>query len=151
MSAAAATSDPTSRERGNVQRRIRLKTRVFAILVILSNALGNFFMTWGLRHREGSLSLSPVDYVLAILDPWVMLGVGLLILWLLSRMAFLSWADLSYVLPVTALGYVVSAMMGWLFLHEQVSWQRWAGTILIVAGIGLVARTNPGTVAAESL
>ena len=109
------------------------KTRVFAIIVILSSALGNFFLTWGLKHREGSLALSPVDYVLAIFNPWVMLGVALLILWLLSRMALLSWADLSYVLPVTALGYVVSAMMGRFFLHEQVSWQRWAGTILIVA------------------
>lgn len=130
-------------------RRIRLKTRTFAIVVILSNALGNFFLTWGLKHREGSLSISPVDYVLAILDPWVMLGVALLTLWLLSRMAFLSWADLSYVLPVTAMGYVVSAMMGRWFLHEQVSGQRWAGTILIVLGIGLVARTNPHTIRAE--
>ena len=132
-------------------RRIRLKTRTFAIIVILSNAFGNLFLTWGLRHREGSLSFSPLDYVAAILDPWVMLGVALLILWLLSRMAFLSWADLSYVLPVTALGYVVSALMGRFFLHEQVSWHRWAGTILIVLGISLVARTNPHTVPAESL
>ena len=131
-------------------RRIRLKTRAFAIIVILSNALGNFFLTWGLRHREGTLSLSPVDYVLAILDPWVMLGVALLILWLLSRMAFLSWADLSYVLPVTALGYVVTAVIGRFFLNEQVSWQRWAGTLLIVSGIGLVARTSPRTVVGES-
>jgi drug/metabolite transporter (DMT)-like permease len=131
-------------------RRIRLKTRTFAIIVILSNALGNFFLTWGLKHREGSLTFAPMGYILAILDPWVMFGVALLILWLLSRMAFLSWADLSYVLPVTALGYVVSAMMGRWFLHEQVSWQRWAGTILIVLGIGLVARTNPHAASAES-
>jgi drug/metabolite transporter (DMT)-like permease len=134
----------------SASKRIRLKTRTFAIIVIVSNALGNFFLTWGLRHREGRLSLSPVDYVLAILDPWVMLGVALLILWLLSRMAFLSWADLSYVLPVTALGYVVTALIGRLFLNEQVSWQRWAGTLLIVAGIGLVARTNPHAASGDS-
>lgn len=126
-----------------VSPRLRAKTRGFAIIVILSNAFGNFFLTWGLRHREGHLSLSPVDYILAILNPWVLLGVALLILWLLSRMAFLSWADLSYVLPVTALGYVVTAAIGRVFLNEQISWQRWAGTMLIVAGIVLVARTNP--------
>jgi drug/metabolite transporter (DMT)-like permease len=126
-------------------RRIRLKTRTFAIIVILSNALGNFFLTWGLRRREATLSFSPVDYVLAIFQPWVTLGVALLVLWLLSRMALLSWADLSYVLPVTALGYVVSAVMGRLFLQEHVSVERWAGTLLIVAGIALVARTGPRT------
>lgn len=130
-------------------RRLRLKTGLFAIIVVLSNALGNFFLTWGLRHREGKLSWSPVDYILAILNPWVMVGVSLLILWLLSRMAFLSWADLSYVLPVTAAGYVVTALFGHFLLGEQISAWRWAGTILIVLGIGLVARTNPGTTAAR--
>jgi drug/metabolite transporter (DMT)-like permease len=126
-------------------RRIRLKTRIFAIIVVLSGALGNFFLTWGLKHRSAELSYSPVAYVLAFLDPWVMLGVALLILWLLSRMALLSWADLSYVLPVTALGYVVSALMGRLLLDEHVSAQRWAGTVLIFLGIALVGRTNPHT------
>lgn len=126
-------------------QRLRLKTRMFALIVILSNALGNFFLTWGLRRREGTLSLSPVDYVLAMFQPWVTLGVALLVLWLLSRMALLSWADLSYVLPVTAAGYVVSALMGRVFLQEHVSIERWAGTLLIVAGIALVARTGPRT------
>ncbi len=126
-------------------RRVRLKTRLFAIIVVLSSALGNFFLTFGLKRRESILSFSPADYILAFLDPWVMLGVALLILWLLSRMALLSWADLSYVLPVTALGYVVSAIMGRIFLREQVSIERWAGTLLIVLGIALVARTRPRT------
>jgi uncharacterized membrane protein len=72
----------------------------------------------------------------------VCLGIGLLILWMLSRMALLSWADLSYVLPVTALGYVLTALAGKLFLGEQVSPQRWMGTLLIVAGTILVGSTS---------
>ena len=58
---------------------------------------------------------------------------------MLSRMALMSWADLSFVLPVTSLGYVLSAAMGQLFLAEHVSPQRWSGTILIVAGTALVS------------
>ncbi len=126
-------------------RRIRLKTRLFAVIVVLSGAFGNFFLDWGLRKSNTQLSMSPVDYVVAIFDPWVTLGVALLIVWLLARMALLSWADLSYVLPVTAIGYVATALMGRFFLHEQVTPQRWAGTLLIVLGIGFVARTNPST------
>lgn len=129
-------------------RRLRVKTQIFAIIVILSNALGNFFLAWGLRHREGKLSWSPLDYIVAIFNPWVTLGIGLLILWLLSRMAFLSWADLSYVLPVTAAGYVVTALIGRFLLGEHISGGRWAGTALIVLGILLVVRTSPGTTAA---
>ena len=51
-------------------------------------------------------------YIQALFDPWVAVGVALLILWLLSRMTLLSWADLSYVLPVTSIGYVLTALAG---------------------------------------
>ena len=72
-----------------------------------------------------------------------MVGIALLILWLLSRMALLSWADLSYVLPVTSLGYVASALIGRFFLNEQITPARWAGTLLIVAGTVLVGVGSP--------
>jgi uncharacterized membrane protein len=124
----------------NPESRLHWKTRVFTIIVVLSNALGNFSLAWGMRHRETN---SVMDYLTAIFSPWVMLGISLLILWLLSRMALLSWADLSYVLPVTSLGYVASAIIGRFFLSEQITPQRWAGTLLIVAGTVLVGRGSP--------
>src|SRR5277367_4953945 len=117
--------------------RLRWKTRVFAVIVILSNAFGNFFLDRGMHGRVTS---TPLEYVAVILTPWVMLGITLLILWLLSRMALLSWADLSYVLPVTSLGYVASAIMGRFFLDEKITPERWVGTLLIVAGTVLVGR-----------
>jgi uncharacterized membrane protein len=91
------------------------------------------------------LSLSPVGYIAAIFTPWVALGICLLIVWLLTRMALFGFADLSYVLPVTSLGYVGSAVLGHLFLHEVVSVRRWAGTLLIVAGTAIVGRTTVRT------
>ncbi len=116
--------------------RLRFKTRVLTGVVILANVLGNFFLSRGLRlDQRGAGLLS------ALLNPWVILGVSLLILWLLSRMTLLSWADLSYVLPVTALGYVLTALMGRFFLGEHVSIERWAGIALIVGGVSLVGDT----------
>ena len=122
--------------------RLQWKTRIFAVIVILSNALGNFSLAWGMRHRT---TLSVLDYLAAIFSPWVMLGISLLILWLLSRMALLSWADLSYVLPITSSGYILQAMIGRFFFGEQVSAARWAGTLLIIAGVVLVGVTSPRT------
>lgn len=101
----------------NVER-LRRKTRLFTVLVILSNALGNFALASGMRNRATD---GVLDYLRAIFSPWVMAGIALLIVWLLSRMALLSWADLSYVLPVTSLGYVVNALIGRWFLNEQVT------------------------------
>lgn len=113
------------------------KTRLFAVIVILSNTLGNFFIARGMRGLSVPAD-SPLHMILAIFTPWVALGVALLILWLLSRMVLLSWADLSYVLPVTSLGYVANALMGHFFLGEHITLQRWSGTLLIVAGTVLV-------------
>lgn len=123
--------------------RLRWKTRAFVGIVILSNAFGNLFLTWGLRHGAGVLTSSPVSFIRAIFNPWVTLGIGLLITWLLSKMLLLSWADLSYVLPVTAFGYVLNAALGRLVLHEQITSARWAGVLLIVAGTVLVGAGNP--------
>jgi len=125
--------------------RLQWKTRVFAAIVILTNAFGNFFLTWGMKHRGQALTNSPLSYIQAIFSPRVAAGIVLLILWLLTRMALLSWADLSYVLPVTAFGYVASALMGHFFLGEQITPGRWLGTLFIVAGIVLVGLSQPRT------
>ncbi|HWZ30672.1 MAG TPA: hypothetical protein VNX18_05035 [Bryobacteraceae bacterium] len=124
----------------NTAERLRWKTRIFAIIVILSNTFGNFALANGMRGRT---TVSVFDYLRAIFTPWVMIGVSLLILWLLARMALLSWADLSYVLPVTSLGYVANAIMGRFFLNETITPARWAGTLLIVAGTMLVGIGSP--------
>ncbi len=111
--------------------------------MILSNAFGNLALTWGLRHGAGELTASPLSFLRAIFSPWVSVGVCLLIVWLLSKMFLLSWADLTYVLPVTAFGYVINALLGRFFLGENVTVARWAGTLLIMAGVILVGMGNP--------
>jgi uncharacterized membrane protein len=114
---------------------------------VVTNVFGDFSLSFGLKKGALDLSLSPLPYIKALFSPWVALGVMLLILWLLSRMALLSWADLSYVLPVTSIGYVLAAVMGKVFLSEAVSLERWAGTLLIVAGVSLVSSTPHRTTA----
>ncbi len=114
-----------------------VKTLIFTLVVVLSNAVGNLFLTIGMKQQAASLG-TPLSYITAIFQPLVALGIGLLIIWMLSRMALLSWADLSFVLPVTALGYVLSAILGRVFLEEQISARRWGGIFLIVAGVALV-------------
>lgn len=122
--------------------RLRFKTYVLTVVVVFANLFGNLLMSWGLKRRGDVLGAAALDYIRVIFDPVVAAGVALLILWLLSRMTLLSWADLSYVLPVTAIGYVLSAVAGRVFLGETVTPARWAGTLLIVAGVALVGSTS---------
>lgn len=121
--------------------RLRTKTLICAIVVVLSNVFGNFLMKRGLPSE----ALSPTQYITVLFRPYVAAGVLLLILWLLSRMALLSWADLSYVLPVTSVGYILVALVGRVMLHEQITPLRWAGIVLIMSGVALVSGGAPRT------
>jgi drug/metabolite transporter (DMT)-like permease len=128
--------------------RLRVKSWICAAVVVCSNVFGNFFLK---RGMPATLS-SPLAYIAALFQPYVALGVLLLILWLTSRMTLLSWADLSYVLPVTAVGYALVALAGSVLLHERVSSTRWAGIVLIVAGVALVGfGTAPQTAPREQV
>jgi uncharacterized membrane protein len=126
-------------------KALQLKTRIFTTIVVVTNVLGNSFLSRGMQSVGELLSLSPLPYIRALFNPWVALGVSLLIVWLLSHMALLSWADLSYVLPVTSIAYVLVALVGRFLLHEHVSPARWVGITLIMAGVTLVGHTAPRT------
>jgi uncharacterized membrane protein len=128
---------------------VEFKIKFLAAFVVLSNVLGNLCLSWGMKHQSAKLADSPIAYVQTIFTPWVLLGITLLILWLLSRMTLLSWADLSFVLPVTSFGYVITAFLGKYFFSEQITWQRWLGTFAIMMGTILVGQTRPNTTAQE--
>ena len=76
-----------------------LKTRILTVIVVLTQVVGDYFLSYGLRRGGSLMGRPPIDFILALTNPWVALGVALLILWLFSHMVLLSWADLSYVLP----------------------------------------------------
>jgi uncharacterized membrane protein len=130
-------------------RRVDLKVKLLTVFVVLTNVIGNLAMAWGMKHQNADLGLSPIAYIRLIFSPWVLLGTTLLIFWLLSRMTLLGWADLSYVLPVTSIGYVLNAVLGKIVFGEAISWQRWAGTAAIVVGIVLVGMTAANTTQAS--
>lgn len=125
-----------------MQATSKLNTFILGFAVVLFNAIGNLSIAWGMRHISEALSLNPLGYVRAMLNPFVALGIALLILWALTRMALFSWADLSFVLPLTAFGYVLAAIFGRIFLNEHVSSSRWLGTLLIFAGTAMVGATS---------
>ncbi|HTT64234.1 MAG TPA: hypothetical protein VMG35_20425 [Bryobacteraceae bacterium] len=126
-------------------RGTRFRTYSLLGLFVFLRPVGNLSLAWGTKHFPQELSLNPVVYLRAMVDPFVALGIAMLILSLLTRLALLSLADLSFVLPVTAIGYVLAALFGQMFLHEAVNAQQWMGTALIFMGTGLVGSTKQNT------
>jgi uncharacterized membrane protein len=124
---------------------VRGKTRALILAVVVLEVLGNFFLSVGMREVGRVVAFSPLPYLLALLNPWVAFGCALLAGWIIIQLILLNRADLSYVLPVTAVSYVLTVLMGEVFLREVVSTGRWAGVALITAGVIVVSRTAPRT------
>ena len=108
------------------------------LAVMLSVSVGDTLLSHGMR-QVGPVSVGHLGLLLvAIRNPWVITGILCLLGFFASYLTALSWADLTFVLPATAFGYVVVALLSKFWLHETVSLYRWAGIVLIVCGVGFV-------------
>jgi len=122
-----------------------VRTYSLLLLFLALRAIGNLCLAWGTKRLPETLAADPLVYLRSMLDPAVALGVAMLIMALLTRLALLSVADLSFILPMTAVGYVLAALLGRFVLHEAVSGQRWLAVALIFAGTALVSSTPHST------
>ena len=66
----------------------------------------------------------------------------MLAIWIVTDLALLSRADLSFVLPVIASSYVLIAIAGHFVLGEKISGLRWLSILIISLGV-LLAETTP--------
>lgn len=129
-----------------------MKTALTLIVAITSQALGNVYLTKAMKAITSTGS-GTNDFVSTAMhtasNPMVWLGTALLLVFFLLYSAALSWADLSFVLPATAFGYVLNVAAGHYFLNEAVSPARWAGSVVITMGVILVSRSGARTIKAE--
>jgi len=126
------------------------KYLVLAGITVFSTA-GDSLLARGMKEL-GNVNVSLHNLsalLLAILNPWVALGILFLLTFFACYMSALSWADLTYVLPATSLAYVLVALIGHFRLHEVISPTRWLGIALIAAGVGFVAAGPSVTPARE--
>ncbi len=127
-----------------------MTVRKYLILlaVAIFSSCGDVCLGRGMRDF-GAVSSANWHLLLTVLsDPWVILGISSLILFFCSYLTALSWADLTYVLPATALSYILMALLAKIFLHENVTLSRWLGIGLITLGVGVVA-SGPSLTMAE--
>jgi uncharacterized membrane protein len=123
---------------------LRWKTYTLLAAVVLFASTGNVLLGKGMKQiGEIPWSLSALGglFVKTFVNGWVWLGIGSLLLFLVSFMIVLSWADYSFVMPASAASYAVATFMSHWLLRESVTPQRWAGVALICLGVALVART----------
>jgi drug/metabolite transporter (DMT)-like permease len=120
----------------------KLKPRQYLILglVSLCAPLGDTCLARGMSTMPAITLAHPGSLIAAVFTPWIALGIALLIGFFASYLTALSWADLTYVLPATAFGNVIVALLAKFWLHDTISLARWAGIVLITIGVGFVAQ-----------
>jgi drug/metabolite transporter (DMT)-like permease len=116
--------------------------RKYSVLagIMIFSAIGDSLLSVGMKG-VGSVSLHHLTSILFVIkNPWISLGILFLVAFFATYMTALSWADLTYVLPATSLGYVLLALIARFFLHEQITPTRWLGILLISSGVGFVTQ-----------
>lgn len=120
----------------------RLLPRQYLILglVSVSAPLGDTCLSRGMTHLPAISLAHPATLIAAVFTPWIAAGIVMLIGFFASYLTALSWADLTFVLPATAFGNVIVALLSRFWLGEAISLERWAGIVLITLGVGFVAQ-----------
>lgn len=127
--------------------RHRLTARQYLILGMVSVCapVGDSFLARGMTLMPAIRITQPATLLSAVFTPWVLGGIALLIGFFSSYLNALSWADLTFVMPATALGNVVVELLSQFWLREAVSIERWAGVVLVTIGASFVAQGPSST------
>ena len=119
-----------------------MRTFLFLAVVVLSGTGGEIAVTHAMKQIGEVQDFSPRALLSvlwrALKSKWTWLGIALMTVAFFALLAVLSWADVSFVVPATAANYVVGAVGARFLLKERISRTRWAGLLLVAAGVALV-------------
>ncbi len=119
-----------------------LRVLVAMIVACTAAAFGQILVRHGMQQVGSLETWAPRELVVyfwrALTNPSVIGGTVLNALFYFLFIAVLSWADVTVALPLTALEYAIAAVLGVLILREVVPPLRWAGIVLVIAGVALI-------------
>lgn len=94
--------------------------------------------------KPGSIDLARIDLGLVselITQPFMAAGLAFYgmgaSLWIIA----LTRVELSYAYPMISLSYVLIFLFSWLFFHENISFTRIVGMIIILIGLFIISRS----------
>ena len=115
-------------------------TLALVLVASVLGGLGHVVLAKGMKLVGVATSTGmPLARVLG--NPWVLLGVALQAAFFFMYMALLSREDVSKILPLTTLSYLVVGFLAQFMLAEPVTPLRGTGIGFIMLGVVLVGRT----------
>jgi len=118
------------------------KTYALLILMVGFSSIGNVLLSKGMKQiggiREYSLAALFAVFFKIFTTGTIWLGILSLLVFVICYLVLLSWADLSFVQPASAIGYAVVPVLGYVFLGEIVPWMHWIAVLFICVGVAFV-------------
>ena len=121
------------------------KWRVVGVILLatLAVSLGEALLAKGMKQTN-SVTGDLWAQIRGVLNPAVLIGTLLMTSYFVLYMLALKWADISFVLPFTALSYLIVALLAKFYLHETVTPSRWLGVAIIMLGVVVVGLGEGG-------
>jgi drug/metabolite transporter (DMT)-like permease len=118
-------------------------TLLLLVVLICGSTGGEIAISHGAKKTGEPERLRPRELLLFMLrvmsNVWFLVGIPLMALSFFALLILFSWHPLSFVIPISALSYVVGALGAKYLLKEEVNAARWVGVVLVCAGVALVA------------
>ncbi len=120
-----------------------IKIWLALIVLVLADSAGNLFLTRGMKDVGAVSTLNPRELwkvlVKVLSSPLLRMGIICMAITFFMFIALLSWADLSFIIPATALTEPVNMLGTKYILKEKVTKVRWISTFLICVGLVLIS------------
>jgi hypothetical protein len=120
-----------------------MRVALFLSFLIFGSTGGEIAITRGMKAIGEPERLRPKALLRflgrALCNGWFWAGVPLMALSFYALLVLLSWEPVSFVIPASALSYVVGTFGAKYILGEEVSVARWTGVVLVCLGVALVA------------
>lgn len=123
--------------------RFDLSGHLAIAVTVLLTVYGQLVLKWQMSGA-GPMPSDGLDKVIFLLrqfgNPWILSGLGAAFLASLAWMAAMTRLELNYAYPFTSMAFVIVMLFSVLFLGEPLNFARVAGTVMVVAGLVVIAR-----------
>lgn len=120
-----------------------IATAIVILIIVLSTSAGEVLIAKGMREVGEITTLRFAELVKIgwriLTNRYFFIGLVLMALSFFSFLAALSFADLSLVVPATAISFVIKTLGAKIFLKEKISRERLIGTVLVCLGVALIS------------
>ena len=119
-----------------------MREAVLFFFIVVAGTAGELSVSRAMKGVGEVHDFRPTSILRFVLQsfrlPWMWVGIALMSLAFFSLLAILSFRQVSFVVPVSALSYAAGAFGAKLFLGERISRNRWIGIAMVCLGVTIV-------------